>query len=121
MEGLKIIEKSYNSLQNFKNAISNISIGSQLVINLTNYDMETRTGIKNSINTILDVYKDEIDPKELDISKVLIGDTITLKILSIDGFKDDLVDSLTNYITNRSSSLFTSITTSSSSGGIYSV
>ena len=121
MEGLKIIEKSYNSLQKFKKAIEDIKVGSQLVIKLTNYDIETRTGIKEAISTILNVYKDDIDKKELDVNKVLIGDIITIKILSIDGFRDDLVDSLTSYITKRSSSLFNSLTTGCSSGGIYSV
>lgn len=120
MEGLTIIEKSYNSLQNFKQAISSTEF-TQLSINLKNYDMKTQSGIKDSIATILDVYKDELD-LDKPIQKILTGDIITIKIpKDIDGFRDDLIDSITQYINKRSGELWTIITNSNSSGGIYSV
>lgn len=120
MEGLSIIEKSYKSLQNFKQAISNGEF-TQLTINLKNYDMKTQSGIKNSIATILEVYKDELD-LDKPIQKILTGEVITIKIpKDIDGFKDDLIDSLTQYINKRSGELWTIISNSNSVGGIYSV
>ena len=123
MEGLNIIEKSYNSLQKFKTTITSDSFSSvsSMSINLNNYDMKTQSEIKTSIRNILEVYKDELD-LDKSISKILSGTIITIKIPdNIDGFRDDLVDSLKCCIEKRAPELWTSITNSNSMGGIYSV
>lgn len=120
MEGLKILETSYNNLRKFQKSIidDSFSNASQLSIILDNYDMETQNGIKDAIATILNVYKDELD---INITKILSGDIITIKIPNIDGFRDDLVDSLRCYIEKRAPSLFASISNTAASGGIYGV
>ncbi len=121
MEGLKILEKSYNSLIHFREAISNDSFNhaSQLIIDLNNYDMETKAGLKNSISAILNVYKDKLD---INISKILAGNLITINFpKDLDDFKYDMVDNLKSYITKRSPVLWNSISNNNSFGGIYSV
>ena len=123
MEGLEVIEKSYKNLKNFKEIImsSSFSSATQLVITITNYDMETQSGIKKAIGDILEVYKDELD-LDKPIIKILTGNTITIKIPDkVDGFIDDLIDSLRNYIDPRCASLWNIITNSNSTGGLYSV
>ena len=121
MEGLKIIEKSYTNLRKFKSVITDDSFSSvsNLSINLKNYDMETQNGIKKAIETVLDVYKDDLD-KSKPISKLLTGDFINIKIINAD-FREDLVDSLLTYINKRAPELWNSISNSNSFGGIYSV
>lgn len=109
MEGLQVIEKSYMNLQKFRESIlsSSFNTATQLIINLKNYDMQTQAGIKNALATVLEVYKDELD---IIISKVLTGDTITIKFpKNVDGFKDDLVDSIKCYIDKRAPQLWNSI------------
>lgn len=123
MEGLEVIEKSYTSLQKFKQAISNSSFSNatQLTINLKNYDMKTQSGLKHAIEIILEVYKDDL---KLDkpIAKILTGEIITIKIpKDVDGFEDDLVDSLRQYINKRAPELWNIISNNNSMGGIFSV
>ena len=79
MEGLKIIEKSYNSLLKFKSSItdSSFSTASNLVIMMKNYDMKTQAGIKEAILAVLDVYKDDLGVQNT--LKVVSGDKIELK------------------------------------------
>ena len=123
MEGLAIIEKSYSNLIKFRDIITSeaFSKANTLVITMTNYDMQTRTGLKTAIDNVLTVYKDEL---KLDkpIAKILTGDIITLKLpKDIDGFVDDLIDSLKTYINSRQASLFNIITNCNSSGGLFNV
>lgn len=121
MEGLKIIEKSYSNLQNFRQSIlsSSFSSATQLNIALSNYDIQTQSGIKNAISPVLEVYKKELD---IIVAKVLTGDNIKIKIpKEVDGFKDDLVDSLKTYIDKRAPELWNIISHSSMSGGIYGI
>lgn len=123
MEGLEIIENSYNSLQHFKSTITADSFSkiNSLCINLKNYDMKTQSGLKTSIGNILEIYKDELN-LDKPISKILTGDIINIQIPNnIDGFRDDLVDCLKCYIEKRAPELWISITSSNSVGGIYSV
>ena len=118
MEGLNIIEKSHTSLCKFKESILSSSFRSatQLVINLTNYDMKTRAGIRKAVTDILEVYKDDLGIDS--VSKLVCKDTITIKLdYKVDGFVDDLIDSLKDYITIRASQLFTILTNSANSGG----
>lgn len=122
MEGLKVIEKSYTNLINFKEAITgnSFSTATQLVINLKNYDIQTQSGIRDALKAVLEAYKDDLT--DVNINKVLVGDSITIKIPNdIDGFRDDLVDSLRCYIEKRAPSLWTIITNSSLSGGMFGV
>ena len=121
MEGLKIIEKSYTYLQKFRESITSSSFSSatQLNIVLTNYDMKTQSGIKQAITPVLEVYKDDLD---INIGKVLCGDTVKIKIPNdVDGFRDDLVDALKNYIDRRAPELWNIISHSTMSGGCYGV
>lgn len=114
MEGLKIIEKSYNSLGVFKNSVlsSSFSTATQLVINFKNYDTQTVAGLREAIGSVLEAYKDELNI--VSAQKVLAGDRVTIKIDSkIDGFKDDLVDSIKTYIDQRAPQLWNTITNSS--------
>ena len=120
MEGLKIIEKSYNSLLKFKSSItdSSFSTASNLVIMMKNYDMKTQAGIKEAILAVLDVYKDDLGIQNT--LKVVSGDKIELKFdKKVDGYKDDLVDSLKTYIDKRSPQLWNTITNSTTGGGLY--
>ena len=121
MEGLKIIEKSYTFLQKFRESImsSSFSGATQLNIILKNYDMQTQSGIRNAINPVLEVYKDDLD---INVGKLLTGDTITIKIPNdVDGFRDDLVDALKTYIDKRAPELWNIISHSTMSGGCYGV
>ena len=123
MEGLKIIEKSYNNLKRFKDIITGKTFETavQLVINLPNYDMQTQEGIRTAISNVLEVYKDDLD-LDLPISKILAGNVITIKIpKDVEGFRDALEDSLLTYINPRLGNLFSIISNGSNSGGIYSV
>lgn len=123
MEGLSVIEKSYTNLQKFKTAITSSSFSSatQLSVNLKNYDMQTQSGIKTAISTVLEVYKDDLDLSK-PIAKILTGEIITIKIPNnVDGFRDDLVDSLSQYILKRAPELWNIITNNNSMGGIFSV
>ena len=117
MEGLKVIEKSYSSLRKFKDIItsSSFNTATQLNINLNNYDMQTRAGIRDAMTPVLEVYKDDLD---IVVSKVLCGDNLSIKLnRKVDGFVDDLIDALKYYINKRCGQLFTIITNSSNSGG----
>ena len=117
MEGLKIMEKSYNSLVRFRDSIlsSSFSTATQLVINFKNYDMKTAAGLKTAIGEVLEAYKDELEIKS--VQKALTGDLVTLKLdNSIDGFKDDLVDSIKTYINTRAPEIWNTITNSSGEG-----
>ena len=124
MEGQSIIESSYKNLQKFKDVVTsdNFQKVSILNINLKNYDMETQSGLKSAVRVIYEIYQDELNMSKLDIQKMLTGEVLTIKIPSdIEGFKDDLSDSLKTYIEKQSPKLFSIITSSNSSGGIYSV
>ena len=123
MEGLKVIEKSWTFLEKFKKTITSDSFSKvgNLAINITNYDMQTQSGIKTAIGTVLEVYKDDLD-LDKPIQKVLTGDMINIKIPdNVDGFREDLVDSLKNYIEKRAPELWNIISNNNSMGGIYSV
>ena len=121
MEGLKIIEKSYTFLTKFREAImsSSFSSATQLSIVLTNYDMQTQSGIKNAICPVLEVYKDDLD---INVGKTLTGVNIKIKIPNdVDGFRDDLVDALKTYIDKRAPELWNIISHSTMSGGCYGI
>lgn len=121
MEGLNVIEKSYTSLQKFKETILSeaFSTVATININMKNYDMKTQAGLKAAIGTVLEVYKDELSD-EKPISKILTGDIINIKIINND-FRDDLVDSLRCYIEKRAPELWITITNNNAMGGLFSV
>lgn len=122
MEGLNVIEKSYNTLLRFKNALhdSNMVTASSLVINMTQFDAETQSLIKETIRDIITVYKDELEISN--ISQALSTNNIRIEFPeNVDGFKDDLIDALDTIITKRSSELYAIISNSSNGGGLYNV
>lgn len=123
LEGITVIEKSYDNLKKFLDAITGkiFADTTNLIINMKNYDKETAEGIKDVIGTEMDKYKDELDLKE-PIIKILSGDMINVKIpKDQEAFREDLQHSLELYIKNRLSSLWNAISHNASTGGIYSV